>query len=814
MLSFAIPFFTMFISFVIYGVHPFGDRQIMISDFWHQYYPFIAELQRKLQAGESLTYSMHGAMGTNFVALASYYLMSPLNLLTVLVPRQFLREAVTVLVLLKLGTAGLSMGLFLKHMVKRKEDISLPIFASMYALSTYAIGFYWNIMWMDTFALAPLVMLGLYRLIKEGRTGLYMLSLFFAVMANYYIGYIVCVFTFIAFFAGCFMAKTGFKGFIKRLFKIAFCSLAALAATAVVTLPAYLALGHTYSAGTSFPTEFKFYEPFTDIIGQFAYVSVPAVLEGLPNIYAGMFSAMLIPAYAFSRRIGTREKVVSVSVLAFLIFSMNFNVLNYIWHAFHFVNMIPYRFSLFAVFIVVIMAYKVYPEVKDFGMGKAAVTLLTGAVFLICAYMGQQERLAVLGGCIMFLLYAALVIFMVKRPQKRGITAYLILLLMFAEIVSNAMITTGNTGTSGYSDYPDRYEDVKELLMYAEKRDDTFSRVEMHDWYTTNDPMLYGYRGVSQFSSMINESVTEIMRKLGISAEERQNRYVYNETSPFTNGLLGIRYLVSRTGELASSQFFKELGQVGDSRLFENLYPLTLGFMSEDDIPEYAMSEDMPFEFQNMLFREMTGVEEDIFDYGEKLEFQCKDTFEWTYTMPEDGTLFAYTDGSLTSNLTISGGEQEYRYNNTYAAIVCAGYYKKGDTVTFEFELRESEEEKKLEIRTAMMNVEAFEKGYSALADEQLEIESMESDRIKGSVNAIGSGDMFISLPYDGGWTAAVDGKPVEVERALSGFCKIELDAGYHEIELRYEPEGLLAGKIISAIAMWTVAVCILRKRK
>src|SRR5699024_10929617 len=125
---------------------------------------------------------------------------------------------------------------------------------------------------------------------------------------------------------------------------------------------------------------------------------------------------------------------------------------------------------------------------------------------------------------------------MVKRPQKRGITAYLILLLMFAEIVSNAMITTGNTGTSGYSDYPDRYEDVKELLMYAEKRDDTFSRVEMHDWYTTNDPMLYVYRGVSQFSSMINESVTEIMRKLGISAEERQNRYVYNETSPFTNG--------------------------------------------------------------------------------------------------------------------------------------------------------------------------------------------------------------------------------------------------------------------------------------
>ena len=209
-LSFLIPFFTMGLAYACQGTFPFGDRQIMISDFWHQYYPFLVELQNKLQNGGSLLYSWNGGLGTNFLSMASYYLMSPLNLLVVLVPPALLREAVVLFMMTKIGCAGLFMAILMLRIMNREEDKTLPVFASMYALCTYVIGYCWNIMWMDTFALMPLVILGTLSIIKEGKFRLYITTLALSIIANYYIGDIVCVFTAISFFAGCVYAQPAF----------------------------------------------------------------------------------------------------------------------------------------------------------------------------------------------------------------------------------------------------------------------------------------------------------------------------------------------------------------------------------------------------------------------------------------------------------------------------------------------------------------------------------------------------------------------------------------------------------------------------
>ena len=57
-------------------------------------------------------YTWDSGMGTNFLSIFAYYAASPLNLLTVLVPESILREAVTVVLLLKIGCAGLFLRCF------------------------------------------------------------------------------------------------------------------------------------------------------------------------------------------------------------------------------------------------------------------------------------------------------------------------------------------------------------------------------------------------------------------------------------------------------------------------------------------------------------------------------------------------------------------------------------------------------------------------------------------------------------------------------------------------------------------------------
>ena len=53
-LSFFVPFLIMGISFAVFEVYPFGDKQILVTDFWQQYYPFFCDFQSKLQEGSSM----------------------------------------------------------------------------------------------------------------------------------------------------------------------------------------------------------------------------------------------------------------------------------------------------------------------------------------------------------------------------------------------------------------------------------------------------------------------------------------------------------------------------------------------------------------------------------------------------------------------------------------------------------------------------------------------------------------------------------------------------------------------------------------
>ncbi|MBQ6034377.1 MAG: YfhO family protein, partial [Ruminococcus sp.] len=92
-LSFLIPFSILWYAFGSYGIHPFGDRQILVVDLWHQYYPFFRVVREKLINGGSFLYSWENGLGTNFLSLISYYAASPLNWLSVFFDDDHVRDA-------------------------------------------------------------------------------------------------------------------------------------------------------------------------------------------------------------------------------------------------------------------------------------------------------------------------------------------------------------------------------------------------------------------------------------------------------------------------------------------------------------------------------------------------------------------------------------------------------------------------------------------------------------------------------------------------------------------------------------------------
>ena len=169
LLGFLIPTAAMILAFAVNEVSPFGDRGILIIDSLHQYLPFFTEFHEKLVNSESLRYSFGGGLGMNFWATFAYYFASPLNFLIVLFPTSMMMEAMALLVVLKIGLSG---GLFSYYLSRRNKDRNYTpiLFGCMFALSNFMIGYYFNLMWLDSIAVLPLVMIGIEQ-ITEGKSG-------------------------------------------------------------------------------------------------------------------------------------------------------------------------------------------------------------------------------------------------------------------------------------------------------------------------------------------------------------------------------------------------------------------------------------------------------------------------------------------------------------------------------------------------------------------------------------------------------------------------------------------------------------------
>ena len=536
LLSFLIPFLCFVAAMVVQGCVPFGTRKaILYSDEYHQYYPFFLSLRNTLRNGESLQFNWQIGMGIDYLGLAAYYLGSPLNLLSVLVPENLTLHYFAILVPIRLGFAGLFFGIMLKKLYK-KNDISIALFGSFYALCAWALGYMWNVMWLDTFALLPLVVLGTVRLLKDKKYILYTVSLFFAIAISYYIGLFVCIFVLLVFICYEICRWKGIKRFFGDLLRMALFSTLAIGMTAFLELPALVALGSTNSSVNNFPTGFrlniitgenflytkeawKAYRDAVDggagflvqanelvtaviysippilagmrqIAGNMGGGLEPTFMDGLPNVYCG--TCIIVMAFLFltSKQVKVRDKVCSVGLLVFLMCSFLIRQLDYIWHGFHFPNQIPYRFSFLFCFVMVWMAYRAWLVRNEFKVWQLVTAGVLSLGILACKtepgdplYLCYNIAAVVMTlGLFTFLLIkrkqletaaeqTEKKVFAKMKANYKRNTALLLSFVMVAELALNMVCFCHYFSTTSITDYPQGTQDSAAAISYMKYRE-------------------------------------------------------------------------------------------------------------------------------------------------------------------------------------------------------------------------------------------------------------------------------------------------------------------------------------------------------
>ena len=853
-LSFLIPFSILWYAFGSYGIHPFGDRQILVVDLWHQYYPFFRVVREKLINGGSFFYSWENGLGTNFLSLISYYAASPLNWLSVFFDDDHVRDAMTFILSCKIGFAGAFFSTFLRYTYKRK-DFSICMFSVMYALCSYTLGYYWNVMWFDTVALFPLVMLGIVALCREGKWKVFTIALMLSLVANYYIGYFTCIFSVFMFASASIIECKGIKDWFRKLLLMIRSSIIGVGLGGFMLLPAYFGLKLTYSANNTMPRDISFYEDWRKIFAHLLSYDAPTKVDGLPNFACGMLAVLLFGVFLFSFGIKIREKISSLLMLAIIAVSCNMNILNFIWHGFHFTNQIPYRFAFIFSFVLAAAAFRAYDIILSRGIKIYQLVLMViapAAVVVLNYYAAGKKfefdgalRSSIIITGAFWLIFIAAKIFPFKTPKMRNAMMTLALAAaVFSEFVSNAQIGAKTVDNTSYNDYPTRYEEVEELLECTRKTDKSlFYRTEMSQTYTLNDSALYGYRGLSQFSSSANVSVTTLCKRLGLYASEAGNRYYYRTSTPVVNSLMGIKYIIKKDGELNSEEWVLEKIQTADTtNLYENRYPLSLGFMVDENILNMVDNSGAnPFEYQNELIRCATGVEEKLFvaqpvalaeydglditknGYGNYTFQNDSDqpTGSATYTFDcIDGSyLYGYANGTggTCDSLEIKCGDvliDSGKLIDSYPIVFPMGNGQGGESSTVKIISNEKHKSGNFKIMVYALSQDTFEKAYCAVADEQLRIKRFKDTDILGSVEAKRDGIMFLSIPYEKGWSVYIDGKKAETFKLLQAVLGVRVPAGRHDIELKYTPEGFPLGVTISLLSFVLFVFCIICDRR
>ena len=852
LLAFAFPFLGMLVYMLIAQCEPFGDYSMLYSDMYHQYYPFFKAFREALLSGDSLLYSWDVGMGMDYLGLISYYLASPLYLLSVLVPESLTLEFFSLLMPVKLGLAGLFFAIFLKGLFE-KNDLSISIFGSFYALCAWALGYQWNIMWLDSFALLPLVVLGTVSLVRDRKFVLYTLTLFLAVWSNYYIGFFVCIFVALVFFCWQICRWSGVKRFFADLGLIALFSVLAIGMTAALELPAFAALQTTQSSVNNFPTEFKLniadentwmglLDAMRQVAGNMSGGLEPSWKEGLPNLYCGVGTILLAVLYLMAKEVKLRDKLCAMFLLLFFNVSFIIRQLDYIWHGFHFTNMIPYRFSFLHSFVMLYMAYKAWLARREFRLWQILLAAALSVGIFMCSD-SRGETVFLLYNLCFLVGYAGVMIYgqirrrlpeeaepqeaereLRARAARRSTAAIAMLAVLAVELVMNLVNFGTNFSRTNVTNYPKGTEYSASMIRYMKEReeDTLFYRAEVSHSQTLNDGALNSYDGISTFTSSANVKVTEFMKTLGYGAKNTYNRYCWEEASPVSNLFLGLKYMLDRDGKDKESSVFDYIHHYGSTYLYENAAYLPLGFLAEVELADVDFgAASNVFLFQNTLFSAATGVEGDVWRrlLGDSLTIEGvgvtvtdqNSSGYCVYSNAETSSNVIYTyvadhDGFMCVNVNLPkrngviikvNGVELYSETTSLAQMMAVGDVKVGDVIEVVMSCK-ADESGTMTLSAAILNMDRFWQGYEVLAASQLELTSFENTMVEGTIECGRDGLLYTSIPQNGNWFVYVDGEEAEIRLVGEAMVAVELTEGSHTVKFVYENRAFQLGWKIS----------------
>lgn len=818
--------------FILEKITPFGENSTLAVDFYHQYGPMLGELYDRIKSGSNLLYSFTMSSGLPIFRNFLNYLSSPLNIIILLFKRENLLTAYSFIIGLKAVLAGTTFTYFVEKKFNLKSTLTIAL-GLLFSFQAYFIAYYWNIMWLDGLIFIPLITLGIEKIVNENKALLYIISLALMILTNYFIGYMLCIFSVIYFLIYLISKKkkSEWKNALKISLKFIISSLLAGLLTAFLTLPLFSSISSTSATSDTLPlTRYYQFSPIEFVINHLTGVSSTVFssdITNAPNISCGIISIPLLFIFIFNKQIKLKTKICYLSALLILILSFFFAPLDFIWHAFHVPNDLPYRFSFIYTFILLTISAYSLIKIKNTRPILIFISYIFTLLIILLSYfynIDQVSNKMLIINAVLISIY--FVIYIISKYYKY--TRKIMTVIFIGVIGLECIIRVSNNWEINQliDDYYYNYNGMKNALNFIKENDtEEFYRVEQTDTMTLNDSSWYHYNGITSFSSMNYEALAILQRDLGIPGNEI-NSFYYTNNTPIYNLVFNLKYII---GDPYDYKHYKNILLGSTFEVYENKYNLNLLYGVNKNIKNWELIEYDPIRNQNTFIENCTGIQNVL----EKNKIISKEVID----KRDDITLVKYT---FKNNF-----DTNYFYNNAenieFFIINETLYYEDNiyETINYSFPQinyysSENYTEKKLInfndtnelidiyvgysfynndlIDIYSLNENKFNSAYNILKNNEASITIFKENKIKATIDLKEKMTIYTSIPYDEGWNVLVDGKKVHTYKIANSLLAFDLESGKHTITIKYFPKHMILGASISISSL--LAIIYLHKKK
>ncbi len=842
-LSFSIPVFMMLVISLIYGFYPFGKTSILIADMRYQFVDYYGYLKYIFFGNDDFAYNFSKTFGGDMLGFSSYYLNSIPNLLLLLFPNEYLPAGILVMATLMIGLCGLTFNILLDRLYSTRW--ASLIFSTAYAFMGFLMAYFNCVHYFFNIMLLPLIILGLCNIIQTGKISiLYIITLFLSIFSNYYMGYMTCLFSVIFFLYYVLIHTESIKKLGKyrnAFFNYVIASCTAAALSAFTLIPVLFSLngqkGGVSDAKLSLSIKFHMRDVFS---GLYTSAFHGNISDGLPVIYCGVSTVVFAILLLVNKKISRRERITSTVALASIQICFYIHALDTIWHGFNEPIGFPYRDSFFFSFLLLFIAYRGFLSTANGLQLYQGVTCLLAflaySVYMLLSkneYVGR-DQIVLTGTIILVTLF-----FMYGFRNKKEYVIPMIVglfLLQGADLMYNGYTSIGgyfqdmesNPESHSFEEYYNYIVTNKEILGKIAEQDPGFYRIEKLYRRSHNDAMMFGYNGLSHFSSCETDQAKNFMQTLGFRNNKNWAYYGAGSTT-FADIFMGVKYLLSQYDETPKPY---EQQQIGDLFVYKNPYALPIAFGMKNSVRALAPEKYNVFSYQNaiagaftdqkyQIYRpvylastELVNVEQNENSY-KKIDTTQEAYISYHLIANSSDFIFMYFYAPRLQNTTIwvDDLEKEGYFTEYGWSIREVGYFGRGEEV----EVRVYLDQDEIEISKALFYYEdknELARWYEESKTAGVPLQKITSSHLSAEMDCPEDEMLVMTIPYDTSWKIKIDGKEVKQEKVMKGITGISVKAGKHTLDMTYHPKGFKEGVLLSIGAAVFLILLIFFNRK